>query len=135
MTFLASVHLTSGSGYEQHIRAGHHELNADEPVALGGQDAGPAPFQLVLSGLAACTSITLSMYAKKKGWELGTLKVDLRVFEEGDKHRVERVLTFDPKVTEEQRVRLADIAERTPVTKALRGGFTIDTTIGAPPKT
>jgi len=128
-TFVASAHLTSGAGYEQRIRAGHHDLVADEPEALGGKDAGPAPFALVLAGLAACTSITLAMYAQRKGWTLGPLHVDLRLFREGDAHRIERTLRFDPAVTAEQRASCAAIAEKTPVTKALRAGFAIATTV------
>jgi putative redox protein len=130
-TFVASVHLTSGEGYAQQIRAGHHTLVADEPEAQGGKDTGPAPFALVLSGLAACTSITLAMYAAKKGWTLGPLRVDLRLFRENEAMRVERTLHFDPAITAEQRASLAAIAEKTPVTRALRAGFTIDTTVAA----
>jgi putative redox protein len=128
MTFLASVHLASESGYSQRIRTGRHELVADEPQALGGHDLGPAPFQLVLSGLAACTAITLVMYAQRKSWPVGPLHIDLRMFEENDTHRIERVIKFDPAATDEQRARLLEVAEKTPVTKALRAGFAITTT-------
>lgn len=126
--FVASVHLTSGPGYEQSIRAGRHRLIADEPPALGGKDAGASPFQLVLAGLGACTSITLAMYAERKGWDLGPVRIDLRMFEEAGVHRIERIIVFDPRVTEEQSVRLLEIADKTPVTKVVRAGATITTT-------
>lgn len=127
MSSLASAHITSRTGLAQDIRVGHHTLISDEPEALGGHDEGPAPFQLVLAGLSACTSITLTMYANKKGWTLGPLTIDLRMFDEEAGRRVERKITFDPQVSDEQRARLLEIAEKTPVTKALRAGFVIDT--------
>lgn len=131
MTFVASAHLTNGpNDYEQHLRVGRHALLSDEPEALGGQDRGPSPFQLVLSGLASCTAITLAMYAKRKGWTLGALKIDVRMFEEGEGRRIERVIAFDPALTDEQCVRLLEIAEKTPVTKGLRAGMPIATTRG-----
>jgi putative redox protein len=130
MTLIASVHLTGGSdpAYAQRIRAGRHEFIADEPVVLGGHDAGPAPFQLLAASLAACTSITLAMYAARKGWMLGTLGIQVRIFEEQAVRRVERMIAFDAGVTVEQRARLLEIADKTPVTKVLRGGISIETT-------
>jgi len=130
MTLIASAHLTSDKGYEQHIRVGRHELVADEPESHGGHDMGPPPFGLVLSGLAACTSITLTMYAERKTWELGPMRVDVRLLEEDKQLRVERVITFDARVDGEQRAKLLEIAEKTPVTKALKAGFGIETRLG-----
>jgi putative redox protein len=127
MTLIAKAHLESGDGYAQNVRVGHHTLTADEPVARGGQDAGPAPFALVLSGLGACTAITLKMYAARKQWELGPLAMDLVLTEEGGQRRIERVLRFDPSLSVEQRARLLEIADKTPVTLALRAGFAIET--------
>jgi putative redox protein len=127
-TSLGSAHATGGPGYQQQIRIGRHELIADEPVTRGGADAGPNPFSFVLAGLAACTGITLKMYAERHAWELGGLRVDVALFVEGEQRRIERVLTFPPGVPAEQRARLTEIAEKTPVTRALRSGFTIETT-------
>ena len=62
--------VSTGVDYAHRIRAGHHELVADEPAALGGQGTGPAPFDLYLASLSACTAITLRMYAERKGWSL-----------------------------------------------------------------
>lgn len=113
--------------YSVNIRSGHHTLIADEPVAVGGQDAGPSPFSIVLAGLGACTAITLRMYAEHKKWPLSGLAVDLEYFRDDGAFRIERVLRIEGALDEEQRARLAEIAERTPVTLALKGGTTINT--------
>lgn len=127
-THLATVHLDSGTDrYVQTIRAGHHTLSADEPKVLGGADAGPAPYALLLSGLVACTSITLRMYADKKGWELGPVHVDASMFRDQDGERIERTIKVVPSLTEEQRGKLAEIADKTPVTKTVKRGTPIVT--------
>ena len=115
--------------YVQKIHAGKHELLADEHAALGGADAGPAPFAYVLSGLGACTSITLRMYAERKGWQLGTVTVRLRFLREDTGIRIERDVALGGALSDDQRARLADICERTPVTLALKGGIPIKTTL------
>lgn len=129
-THLATVHLASGTErYAQTIRAGRHEIIADEPKQLGGGDAGPAPYGLLLASLVACTSITLRMYADKKGWELGAVHVDASIFREGDVERIERTIKVLPSLTDEQRAKLAEIAEKTPVTKTLKRATTIVTRV------
>jgi len=115
--------------YVQKIQAGRHALLADEHAAVGGADEGPDPFQYVLSGLGACTSITLRMYAERKGWRLGAVTVSLRMFREATGIRVAREVTVGGELDEDQRARLADICERTPVTLALKGGIEIGTTL------
>lgn len=127
MTLIAHVTVSGEANYVNHIRAGKHELMADEPPALGGTDAGPPPFGLVLSGLGACTSITLRMYAQRKGWGLGTISVRLKMLKEGDAQWIEREVSFSAALDEEQRARLAEICEKTPVTKALKSGVAIHT--------
>lgn len=114
--------------YAVTIDVGRHVLVADEPKALGGQDAGPPPFGILVAALGACTSATLKMYAEHKGWPLASLQVHLRYLrshpEGGD--RIERLLTIEG-LDEDQRAKLADVAERTPVTLALKGGVAIET--------
>ena len=66
------------TNYAVSITAGHHQLNADESVKLGGKDSGPAPCELLCSALGACTAITLRMSAERKGWPLRGLHVDVR---------------------------------------------------------
>jgi len=115
--------------YVQKIHADKHELLADEHVSLGGADAGPGPFAYVLSGLGACTSITLRMYAERKGWTLGTVTVRLQLFREETGIRVEREVAIGAALSDDQRARIADICERTPVTLALKSGLGIRTTL------
>jgi putative redox protein len=128
-TQIAAAFLESGEPiHRQSIRVGHHTIVADEPPSNGGADAGPSPFSLLLASVAACTSITLRMYADRKGWALGTVKVDVRIFRDGDAVRIDRVVRLSGQVTGEQKQRLAEIADKTPVTKVLLKGVTIATT-------
>ena len=109
------------------VLAGRHSLTADEPAALGGQDAGPAPYDLLLASLGACTAITLRMYAKRKDWPLSEVEVDLKHYKDADRSKIERVLRLTGDLDAGQRARLADIAERTPVTLTLKAGADIAT--------
>ena len=120
--------------YRVDLRVGRHQLLADEPTATGGGDAGPSPFGFVLSGLAACTATTLRMYAARKGWELTAIGVEVR-YEVDDDGRgtIERTVTVPADLPAEQRDGLASIAERTPVTRAIRAGTPITTTFRAGP--
>lgn len=111
--------------YRTEIAAGGRDLVADEPSELGGQGAGFAPYDLLLASLGACTAITLRMYADRKGWSLESLEVGLRLHGK-EERRIDRTLKIAG-LDEDQRVRLADIAERTPVTLTLKNGLPIDT--------
>jgi putative redox protein len=130
MTLVATAFVDSADGYAQQVHSGQHTLTADEPVASGGTDTGPAPYALLLAALGACTSITLRMYAQRKGWTLGEVHVALRLLrspEEGE--RIERQIRFSAPLTDEQRARLAEISDKTPVTKTIRNGTLITTTL------
>jgi putative redox protein len=117
--------------YRVELRTGAHHLVADEPEANGGGDAGPGPFGYLLCGLAACTSTTLRMYAERKGWNLATIEVDVRYNVTDDGHTsIDRTITLPAELPNEQRNRLAEIAEKTPVTVAVRAGTPITTTLG-----
>jgi putative redox protein len=117
--------------YSTAIATGHHKLTADEGPELGGKDAGPAPYDLLTSALAACTVITLRMYAERKQWPVTAVHVDVRYLREGDKQHIDRVLTIEGAVDGEQKKRMADIAERTPVTLTLKGGLEIKTRLSS----
>ena len=114
--------------YAVKIHAGHHALVADEPVSAGGGDAGASPFGLLLSSLGACTAITLRMYTERKKWPLAGVHVRLTYRWEGDAPRIDRELTLQG-LDAEQRARCAEIAEKTPVTRALKRGIQITTTL------
>jgi len=113
--------------YAVTVRLGHHTLTADEPASAGGGDAGPSPFGLLLSSLGACTAITLRMYAERKQWPLEGVHVRLTYRWEGDAPRIDRELSLEGALDAEQRARCAEIAEKTPVTRALKRGIVITT--------
>jgi putative redox protein len=115
--------------YRADIRVRSHELVADEPIDAGGGDLGPTPFGLLASALAACTAITLRMYAVRKRWELTSIDVDIRYdLDDDNQLSIARRITLPVDLPEEQRERFAEIAERTPVTLAIRAGTPITTT-------
>ena len=136
MLTIASAEVTSTTGYAQRIQAGRHALTSDEPTSNGGADSGPSPYALLLSSLGACTSITLAMYARRKGWTLGEVEVSLRMQKDvennGQGDRIDRTVRFGAPLTEEQRARLAEICEKTPVTRTIRAGTPIATTLTGP---
>jgi putative redox protein len=130
---IAMVSVVSDTGYRGDIRAGRHHFVADEGPDIGGDDEGPTPYQLLLAGLVQCTAATLRMYANRKGWALGEVKVRARLLRTGDGankvERIERTIKVSGDLTDEQKARLAEIAERTPVSRTLRAGMVIDTTL------
>jgi len=129
---MAHVTATTGrTNFSTTVQSGTHSLIADEPPSSGGQDTGPTPSDLLLAALASCTSITLRMYADRKSWTIEAIHVAVTSTRAPDKSlSVERVLTFDGVLSDEQKSRLAEIAERTPVTLALKTGVAIHTRLG-----
>ncbi|QNK01484.1 OsmC family protein [Dyella telluris] len=126
----ASIVSTDGN-YLHHIEAGHYKLDTDEPVKLGGKGAGPAPFDYYLASLAACTAITLRMYAERKGWDLGEFRAELQLDRDDDgRLHVMRTLHATGPLTDEQWNRLLEIVANTPVTKAMREGVEISSRRG-----
>lgn len=133
MKTIARAKITStDTHYLHHIHAGRHDLQTDEPVALGGQGQGPAPFDLYLASLSACTAITLRMYAERKGWDLGEFNAELvaQMDDEGRLH-VNRVLHATGPLDDAQWQRLLEVVANTPVTKVMREGATITSERGA----
>jgi len=122
------------SRYQQSVRAGRHTLVADEPVAAGGGDAGPAPFDYLLAALGACTSITLRMYAEIKKLPLTGINVELthekiEIEGEGKADRIERIITLTGDLTEAQRSRMLEIANKCPMHRTLRADIQIDSAL------
>ena len=126
-TVAAATVASEETPYGVRIDAGGHALRGDEPVDHGGADSGPAPFGLLLSGLGACTAITLRMYAERKSWPLAGVDVTLTyVVKDRNTRWIDRLITLHG-VDDDQRAKLAEIAEKTPVTKAVRAGTEIRT--------
>ena len=132
----------SGTGtYTQEITAGRHRLFADEPQPIG-DDAGPTPYDLLLAGLGACTSMTIRMYANKKGWPLERVEVRLRhtrihaedcaecETEKGMISHIDRSITLVGDLDDDQRQRLMMMAERCPVHQTLTSEVNISTSLG-----
>ncbi|MDT6963699.1 alpha/beta fold hydrolase [Cupriavidus sp. SZY C1] len=124
--------------YQQTVRVGRHELVADEPATLGGDDAGPNPYEWLLAALGACTSMTLRMYAERKALPLEHVAVQLRhekVHAEdcatcetkvGKVDRIERRIAIRGELTAEQRASLMAIADKCPVHRTLESEIIID---------
>ncbi|MFN7132200.1 MAG: OsmC family protein [Myxococcales bacterium] len=138
---MPTVQVVSRGGFRQEITAGRHQFHADEPVAVGGHDTAADPYALLLGALGACTSMTLRMYASRKGWPLEGVEVELshdRVYAEDCDHceakpdkqgrieRVRRVIRVRGALTDEQVQRLLEIAEKCPVHKTLTHGIHLE---------
>jgi putative redox protein len=123
----------------QLVAAGRHVVRADEPVAAGGLDSGMSPYDLLLAGLGACTSMTLRMYADLKGVALERVTVELKhgkihavdcaecETKEGKIDRIERVIRLEGALDAAQRAKLLEIANRCPVHRTLTSEVTIPT--------
>ncbi len=114
-----------GGKFTQTVKAGDNEVISDEPKDLGGDDTGLAPFDLVLSGLGSCTSMTLSMYAGRKGWPLTSVHVELEGAMKDGRFEIARRIRLEGDLSEEQRQGLLLIANKCPVHKALSGPIAI----------
>jgi putative redox protein len=132
----------AGDGrFAQLVAMGRHRLRADEPAAVGGDDSGPGPYDLLLAGLGACTSMTVRMYATRKKWPLEHVAVDLKhdkvhaadcadcETREGRIDSIERVLTLEGGLDESQRARLLEIADKCPVHRTLHSQVRVRTTL------
>jgi uncharacterized OsmC-like protein len=129
----------SAAGFAQEIRAGAHRMTSDEPASAGGTDTGPSPYDLLLAALGSCTSMTVGMYARRKGWPLEDVTVNLRhakihasdcaecETKEGLLDRIERDIHFAGPLTSEQRSKLLEIANKCPVHRTLMSEIEIKT--------
>jgi putative redox protein len=136
---MSDVIVTSLSNLKNEVRYGaDHKLITDEPSEAGGEDAGPDPYTLILAALGSCISMTVTLYARRKTWPLERVIVRLRQQRihaadcrectqttEGYVHRIERSVTFDGDLSDDQRSRLQEIAHKCPVHKTLSSEIVI----------
>ena len=130
---MSEVTVTSLTNLQNEVRYGENQtLLIDEPQRAGGEGLGPDPYTLLLSALGGCISMTVTLYARRKGWPLERVTVRLRQQRihakdclecqrslDGFVHRIERSVTFEGDLSDEQRARLQEIAHKCPVHKAL----------------
>jgi putative redox protein len=130
---MSEVVVTSLSNLRNEVSyGGGQTLVTDEPEALGGEGAGPDPYTLLLAALGSCVSMTLMLYARRKGWPLERVRVRLRQRRVHSKdcaecesdaggfiHQIERAVELEGDLDEEQRARLKEIAHRCPVHRTL----------------
>jgi uncharacterized OsmC-like protein len=127
------------AGFAQEIEIGSHRLKGDEPLAFGGTDTGPSPYDFLLAALGTCTSMTISLYARRKGWPLENVTVSLHhskihstdcaecETKVGRIDRIEREIQLTGALTNEQRAKLMEIADRCPVHQTLTSEINIRT--------
>lgn len=138
---MSEVVVTSLANLQNEVRYGtDHTFITDEPLEAGGEDAGPDPYTLLLAALGSCISMTVRLYARRKEWPLERVTVRLRQKRthakdcaecvdalEGYVHRIERSVTFEGNLSEEQLKRLEEIAHKCPVHKTLTSPIVIAT--------
>ena len=135
---MSEVVVTSRMNLQNEVRYGvDHAFTTDEPRVLGGEDAGPDPYTLLLAALGSCISMTVNLYARRKQWPVETVTVRLRQNrmhakdcdtcndKEGFIHRIERSVTVTGVLSDEQRERLLEIAHKCPVHKTLTSKIVI----------
>ncbi|MHA3795056.1 alpha/beta fold hydrolase [Sphingomonas sp. YL-JM2C] len=127
---------TGAGRFQVAIQAGGIRFLADEPAAVGGLGSGPTPYDLLSAGLAACTTMTLRMYADQKGWEIGRIRTAVGHAKrkgEAPADLFTRRIAFGGEVDAERRARLLEIADRCPVHRTLEASARVETSLGGPP--
>ncbi|MEL6675124.1 MAG: bifunctional alpha/beta hydrolase/OsmC family protein [Bacteroidota bacterium] len=139
LTDKQAVVRTGPGSYTTEIRTGKHNLLADEPERVGGDDLGPSPYDLLLASLGTCTSMTLRMYADRKKWPLQEVRVHLEHYKDYPEDaghmddpkskldHIEREVELEGPLDEEQRARLLEIADRCPVHRTLHSEIVVKT--------
>jgi putative redox protein len=119
----AKAQRVGNDGLKHRVSVRTHELTVDEPEDNGGTDEGPNPQEMLAVSLASCTAITIEMYAKRKGWDIGDVGVDVdyEPAQRGSPTKFKMVLHMPKELPEEQRERLMQIAAKCPVHRTLEG--------------
>ncbi len=117
--------------YEHLVKVRDHRIVTDEPDGLGGGDAGPSPLELLAASLASCTATTIEMYAARKQWEIGDIKVkvEYETAKRGSPTRFAVTLCLPESLTDEQVKRINEIAAKCPVHRTLEGEVMFDETV------
>jgi putative redox protein len=125
---MRAVTRRDGGKFTQEVTIRTHGLTADEPAEHGGDDEGPSPQELLAASLASCTAITMEMYARRKGWEVGEMKVEVNYepAQRGSPTRFDMVVTMPKELPEDQREKLMQIAAKCPVHRTLEGEVMFD---------
>jgi len=112
-----------GDGLEHHIQIGAHKVTSDEPTPAGGSDAGPNPQELLAASLASCSAITMEMYAKRKGWDIGevVVEVDYEPAQRGSPTRFQMSVKLPKELPQDQHEKLMQIVAKCPVHRTLEG--------------
>lgn len=126
-----SVAITKKEKYRTQIQTDPHHFIVDEPISVGGKDLGPSPGELLASSLASCTSITVKLYADRKGWDLQEVEVEVD-FQRDAKFNVtnfKKILKFKGDLTEEQIEKLHEIAGKCPIHRMLANPIEIESEV------
>ncbi len=116
---------------QQVIEIGAHRVLSDASVASGGEASGPEPHDLLAAALAACTALTVTMYARRKGYQLDDVAVGIRHGHEGGTYVLHRTLRYIGALADDEKARLTEIANKCPVHKTLSGQIAIHTEVSA----
>jgi putative redox protein len=127
----ANAQRVGNDGYRHTVSVRKHELTVDEPEDNGGTDEGPNPQEMLAASLASCTAITIEMYAKRKGWEIGDLDVDVNYepAQRGSPTKFTMVVHLPKELPDDQRERLMQIAAKCPVHRTLEGEVMFDESV------
>jgi putative redox protein len=112
---------------QQVIEIGPHRILTDIGREYGGEDSGPEPHDILAAALAACTTLTVTLYAKRKGWALDEVRVAIKHGQEGEAYALHRDIEYIGALGDEEKARLTDIANKCPVHKTLSGPIVITT--------
>lgn len=133
---MTEVVVKNNNEYKQEIKAGSHSLTADVPKSEGGTELGPSPHELMLAALGACTSMTVKMYANRKGWPVTSVEVlcrEEKITDPANESRTIPLITREVKLggelTDEQVDSLKAIADKCPIHKMLSGNNKIETAV------
>ncbi len=132
MSFTASARRIGNTLRHEVDVNGRHTIITDEPESLGGTDTASAPHELLPATLAACISTMIALYAQRKGWQIGELRVDVDYDNDADPRRFDVTIHLPDGLTPDQVTRLRRVADTCPVRRALEAGFEFEEHIVTP---